>query len=81
MPTTLALYQLCLIAICFLPDETAPDFSELGSKLLGGFALAVIVAVTYAVLKLRWRDKNPPAQFISINPSERNDEPAKVARD
>ena len=81
MPTTFALYQFCLIAICFLQDDTTADFSELGSKLLGGFVLAVIVGVTYAVLKLRWRDKNPPAQFISINPTERNDESAKVARD
>ncbi|MDQ1637199.1 MAG: hypothetical protein QOF62_538 [Pyrinomonadaceae bacterium] len=81
MPTTLALYQLYLISICFLQDETTADFSELGSKLLGGFVLAVVVAVTYAFVKLRWRDKNPPAQFISISPNERKDEPAKVARD
>ena len=81
MPTTLALYQVCLIAISLLQDDTTADFSELGSKLLGGFALAVVVAVTFAVLKLRWRDKNPPASFISINPTERNDEPAKVTRD
>jgi hypothetical protein len=77
MPTTFALYQICLIAISFLQDDTTADFSELGSKLLGGFALAVVVAVTFAVLKLRWRDKNPPARFISINPTEKNDEAAK----
>lgn len=81
MPTTLALNQLCLIGISFLQDDTTTDFSELGNKLLGGFVLAVVVAVTYAVLKLRWRDKNPPAQFISINPNDRNDGPAKVPRD
>lgn len=81
MPTTLALFQLCLIAFSFLQDDTTADFSELGNKLLSGFVLAVIVAVTYAVLKLRWRDKNPPARFISISPTARNDEPAKVTRD
>ena len=81
MPTTLALFQLCLIAISFLQDDTTADFSELGNKLLGGFVLAVVVAVTYAVLKMRLRDKNPPAQFISINPNDRSHEPAKVARD
>ena len=81
MPTTLAPYQLCLVAISFLQDDTTADFRELGNKLLGGFVLAVVVAVSYAVLKLRWRDKNPRAQFISINPNERNDEPAKVVRD
>lgn len=81
MPTMLALYQLCLIAIYLLQEDNSTDFSELGNKLLGGFILAVVVAVIYAVLKLRWREKNPPAQFISINPGKRNDEPAKVARD
>lgn len=80
MPTTFALYQLCL-AISFLQDNTTADFSDLGNKLLAGFVLAVVVAITYAVLKLRWRDKNPPAQFISINPTGRNDEPVKDARD
>jgi hypothetical protein len=77
MPTTLALFQLCLIAISSLQDDTTADFSELGNKLLGGFVLAVVIAVGYAILKLRWRDKNPPAQFISINPNERNDQPPK----
>jgi hypothetical protein len=80
MPTTLALY-LSLLAISFLQDNISADFGELGGKLLGGFILAVVVAVTLAILKVRWRDKNPPAQFISINPGERNDDSAKVARD
>jgi hypothetical protein len=71
MPTTLALHYLYLIAICFLQDDTV-DFNDLGNKLLGGFILAVVVAVTWAILKLRWRDKNPPAQFISINPERRS---------
>ncbi|HEX3282843.1 MAG TPA: hypothetical protein VHR36_16520 [Pyrinomonadaceae bacterium] len=74
MPTTLALHGLYLIAICFLQEDAATDFNGLGNKLLGGFILAVVVAVTWAVLKLRWRDKNPPAQFISINPGDRDDD-------
>jgi hypothetical protein len=80
MPTTLALY-LSLLTISFLQEDLTADFGELGGKLLGGFVLAVVVAVTFAVLKMRWRDKNPPAQFISINPGERNDGAEKIARD
>ncbi len=40
MPTTIALYYLSLIAISFLQDDTSSDFSDLGKKLLGGFASA-----------------------------------------
>jgi hypothetical protein len=80
MPTTLALY-FSLLAISVLQTDITADFAELGGKLLGGFALAVVLAVTFAILKLRWRNQNPPAQFISINPRERNDDSAKAAHD
>ncbi len=80
MPTTLAL-DLSLLAISFLQDNISADFGELGGKLLCGFLLAVVVAVTFAILKLRWRDKNPPAQFLSINPGEKRDDSAKVTLD
>ena len=81
MPTTLALYHLSLVAITFLQDENAVDFSELGKLLLGGFVLAVIVAVAYTFIRLRWRDQNPSSGFVSISPIETKDEPVKAARD
>jgi hypothetical protein len=81
MPTTLALYCLILVAITFLQDGNAVDFSELGKLLLGGFVLAVVVAVAYTFIRLRWRDKNPSSGFVSINPIETEDEPVKAARD
>jgi hypothetical protein len=74
MPTTLALYYLSLVVISFLQDDNSVDFSELGSKLLAGFVLAVIVAVAYTFIRLRWRDKNPPQRFISISPVETEDD-------
>ena len=81
MPTIIALYHLSLIAISFLQDDSSSDFSDLGKKLLGGFALAVVVAVAYTFIKLRLRDKKPPAEFISINSFQRTDETSKVAPD
>ena len=81
MPTTLALYHLSLVVISFLQDDNSIDFSGLGKQLLGGFVLAVVVAVAYAFLRLRWRDKNPSSGFISINPVETEDEPVKATRD
>jgi hypothetical protein len=81
MPTTLAPYQLSVIAISLLQDDTSSDFNDLGKKLLGGFVLAVVVAVVFTFIKLRLRDKKPPAEFISISSSLRKDEPSKVTRD
>lgn len=77
MPTTLALYYLILV----LQDGNAVDFNELGNLLLGGFVLAVVVAVAYTFIRLRWRDKKPSSGFISIHPIETEDEPVKAARD
>ena len=52
-------------------DET--DFGGLGKMMLGGFVLAVGVAVAITFIRLRLREKNPPAQFISINSSRKPD--------
>lgn len=80
MPT-FALYYLSSISISLLEDNPSSDFDGLGKQLLGGFAIAVVLAVAYAFIKLRLRDKNPPAPFISINSFEKTDETSKVARD
>ena len=81
MPTTLALHQLSVIAISLLLEDTSSDFSDLGKKLLGGFVLAVVVAVVFTFIRLRLRDKKPPAEFISISSCQRKDEPSKLTRD
>lgn len=70
MPTTLALYHLTFIALSLLPEDRSSDFNGLGKQLLGGFVLAVVVAVVFTFIKLRLRDKKPPAKFISISPEK-----------
>ena len=70
MPTILALYSFTCLAISFVSDESSSDFNGLGKELIGGFVLAVVVAVAFAFIKMRLRDKKPPAKFISINPEK-----------
>jgi hypothetical protein len=49
-------------------EAEATDFNDLGKMLLGGFALAIAVAVLLVFVKLRFRDKHPQkADFISIS--------------
>ena len=73
---TLALLQTCrlvLFAITLILEGEETDFSGLGKMMLGGFVLAVGVAVAITFVRLRLRDNKPPAQFISISaPQEKN---------
>jgi hypothetical protein len=78
---TLALYYLGLLSITILQEASGSDFSELGKQLLGGFLLAVVVAVAFTFIKLRLRDKKPAAQFISISSAREPDETVKVAHE
>ena len=74
---TLALLQthqllLSAISLVFAGEET--DFSGLGKVMLGGFVLAVGLAVAFTFVRLRLRDKKPaPAQFISISAFQKKD--------
>ncbi len=65
MPTIIALLQL-VVVLTLIQTDTATDFSDLGRKMLGGFVLAVVVAVALAFIRFRQRDKNPASKFISI---------------
>jgi hypothetical protein len=78
---TLALYHLGLLSLMILQEDPSADFGELGKQLLGGFILAVVVAVAFTFIKLRLRDKKPAAQFISISSVRELDESAKVAHE
>ena len=66
------------LAISLLQESIGSDFSDLGRKLLGGFVLAVVVAITFTILKLRLRDKNPPAAFISITAAPTSEKATKT---
>jgi len=66
---TFALYLPCLLTITLLQETIGSDFNDLGRKLLIGFVLAVVFAIAFTIIKLRLRDKNPPAAFISITAS------------
>ncbi len=63
---TFALYLPCLLNITLLQETIGSDFNDLGRKLLIGFVLAVVFAIVFTIIKLRLRDQNPPATFISI---------------
>jgi hypothetical protein len=78
---TFALYFPGSLAISLLQDSIGSDFSDLGRKLLGGFAVAVVVAVAFTVIKIRLRDKNPPSAFISITSCTEEDTTSKPPRD
>lgn len=72
---TLALsqaYQLTLI-IHFILEGEETDFSGLGKLMLLGFVIAIGVAIAITFVRLRMRDKHPPAQFISINAPQKKD--------
>jgi hypothetical protein len=78
---TLALYFPASLGISLLQDSIGSDFSDLGRKLLGGFAAAVVVAVAYTVIRIRLRDKNPPTAFISVTNCTQEDAPTKPPGD
>ena len=63
---TPALYYSISPVVMLLQESVGSDFGDLGRQLLVGFAVAVIVAIGFTVIKLRLRDKQPPAAFISI---------------
>ena len=76
-----ALYYLALLSLTILQEDPSADFGELGKQLLGGFLLAVVIAIAFTFIKLRLRDKKPAAQFISISSTREPDESAKVAHE
>jgi hypothetical protein len=78
---TFALYVPGSLGISLLQDSIGSDFSDLGRKLLGGFAVAVVFAIAFTIIKLRLRDKNPPPAFISVTSCKEEDATSKPPGD
>ena len=76
----LAVYFPVSLAISLLQDSNVLAFGDQERKLLGGFAVAVVVVVAFTVIKFLRRDKNPPRAFISVI-STKEETPAKPAGD
>lgn len=68
MTISLGTYLASFYAMLQVSEVEAADFGELGRLLLGGFAAAIVVALTFTLLRLRLREKRPTrSQFISIS--------------
>ena len=68
------LWNSLFLAIQVNDENSFSDFGDLGTLLLGGFALAVVVGIALVFVRLRLREKNPPpAQFISISNVEKRE--------
>lgn len=66
--TLISIYNFSLFLMLFVNEAKATDFDGLGTMMLGGFALAVAVAVLMVFVKLRYRAKHPEkAEYLSIS--------------
>ena len=68
-------YSFLGIAILVSDEESLGEMGDLGGLMLGGFLLAVGLAVALTFIRIRMRDKRPPEpQFISINSEQQTAE-------
>ncbi|MGH9880052.1 MAG: hypothetical protein ACRD6N_01350 [Pyrinomonadaceae bacterium] len=77
LPTLLfSIYFLTLPAMSLVQEsEVGADFNDLGKLLLGGFAAAIVVALTFTFVKLRLRERKPQvAEVLSINSVDKKQE-------
>lgn len=57
-----------MVALLMLFQEAATDFNDIGKLMLGGFAVAVIVALALTFFRLKVRERNPrKSSFTSIS--------------
>jgi len=67
-------FLLCLNSLLLIhlqETTTTGAFDDLGKLLLGGVVAAIVLALGFTIIRMRMRDKNPPASsFISINAVE-----------
>jgi len=59
--------EFVIVFSAFLIQEVGTDFQDLGKLLLGGVALAIVVAIAFTFVRFRLRDRKPQqSSFISI---------------
>ena len=60
-------FECAILSSLILFQEVGTDFQDLGTLLLGGVALAIVVALAFTFVRFRLRDKKPQrSSFISI---------------
>ena len=59
-----------VLLIVLFSQEEPTNFNDLGKLLLGGVAAAIVCAVAFTFVRLKFRDKRPEtSNFISIGPT------------
>ena len=60
-------FECAILSSLILLQEVGSDFQDLGKLLLGGVAIAIVVALAFTFVRFRLRDKKPQrSSFISI---------------
>ena len=61
-----------LLFIFLLQENTAnTSFDDLGKLLFGGVIAAILLAIGFTFVRMKLRDKRPPASsFVSINATD-----------
>jgi len=68
MVTFVIVYNSVLLFSFFQETQSTTAFDDLGTLLLGGFAVAIIFALGFTFVRLRLREKAPQGSgFISIS--------------
>lgn len=56
-----------MLLLMTLLQETATDFNDLGKLMLGGLAVAIVIAVAFTMIRFKLRARKPAgASVISI---------------
>lgn len=76
-----ALSSHASLAISLLQDSIGSDLADQGHKILAGFVIGVVVAITFTIVKLRLRDRKPPRAFISVTSCTDEETTSKPAGD
>jgi uncharacterized membrane protein len=61
-------FEFAISSSLIFLQEVSTDFQDLGKLLLGGVALAIVIAIAFTFVRFRLRDKKPQrSSFISIS--------------